>query len=154
MWRYAKSVAEYLAPITATNGQVRGHLHTEVAPHLVEGQRVLYLGDFDWQGLQIENNTRGVLERLVGGLDWTRLAITLEQVQANPNIPIIDKPDKRYKPVRFHPAVETEALGQNMIVGIVRDHLDALLPEPLEHVLERETEEREVVLRQLRRASH
>ncbi len=53
--------ALYLVPITATNGQVGGHLHTEIAPSLGWDQRVLYLGDFDWQGGQIENNTRNVL---------------------------------------------------------------------------------------------
>jgi hypothetical protein len=55
----------YLVPITATNGQVGGHLRTEVAPRLCVGQHVLYLGDLDWQGGQIETNTRSVLERLV-----------------------------------------------------------------------------------------
>ncbi|MFZ2139508.1 MAG: hypothetical protein WAV78_21700 [Xanthobacteraceae bacterium] len=31
------------------------------------GQRVLYLGDRDWQGHQIEDNTRKVVEELIGG---------------------------------------------------------------------------------------
>ena len=37
----------YLASIAATNGQVGGFLRTDIAPALVSGQRVLYLGDFD-----------------------------------------------------------------------------------------------------------
>jgi hypothetical protein len=53
---------EYLVPVAPTNGQVGGFLRTDVAPALVPGQRVLYLGDFDWQGGQIEANTRKVLE--------------------------------------------------------------------------------------------
>jgi hypothetical protein len=133
---------EYLVPIAATNGQVGGFLRTDVAPTLHPGQRVLYLGDWDWQGAQIETNTRAVLEELIGGeLDWERLAITEEQVRAN-DLPVISKPDRRYKPVRYHDAVETEALGQSVIVGIVRDHLDGLLPEPLADVREREQAQR------------
>jgi hypothetical protein len=63
----------YLVSVAPTNGQVGGFLHTDVAPVLVSGQRVLYLGDWDWQGGQIEANTRRVLEELVGGdLDWER----------------------------------------------------------------------------------
>jgi hypothetical protein len=138
---------EYLASITATNGQVGGHLRTEVAPRLVEGQRVLYLGDYDWQGGQIEDNTRAVLERLVGPLDWLRLAITAEQAVG---LPVISKPDRRYKPVRYHDAVETEALGQSAIVAIVRAHLDLSLPQPLGLVQERERQQREAVASLLR----
>ena len=41
-----------------------------------------------------------------------------------------------------HDAVETEALGQTVIVGIVRDRLNTLLPEPLADVLEREQAQR------------
>jgi hypothetical protein len=132
----------YLVPITATNGQVGGFLRTDVAPALSPGQRVLYLGDFDWQGGQIEANTRKVLEELIGGaLSWERIAIAEDQVQGN-NLPVIRKPDRRYKPVRYHDAVETEALGQDFIVRIVRDHLDRLLPEPLADVREREEAQR------------
>jgi hypothetical protein len=64
-------IREYSVKIAATNGQVGGFLHTEIAPTLSEGDRVMYAGDFDWQGGQIEANTRRVLERLVGELDWT-----------------------------------------------------------------------------------
>jgi hypothetical protein len=143
---------EYLVPITSTNGQAGGHLRTDVAPNLQVGQRVLYLGDFDWQCGQIEANTRGVLERLVGWLDWGRLAITEEQVRRY-SLPVISKPDRRYKPARYHDAVETEALGQNIIVGIVRDHLNSILPEPIEDVQERESDQcaaATIALRRLR----
>jgi hypothetical protein len=49
----------------------------------------------------------------------------------------IRKVDKRYTPDAVHDAIETEALSQNIIVGIVRDRLDELLPEPLAVVLRR-----------------
>jgi hypothetical protein len=121
---------------------VAGFLHNEIAPDLVAGQRVLYLGDFDLSGDQIEANTRRVLESQVGLLDWRRIAITAEQIQTY-NLPVIQKTDRRYKGGRVHDAVETEALGQSFIVGLVRDTLDALLPEPLAVVLEREEAERD-----------
>ncbi len=132
----------YLTPIAATNGQVGGFLHTDVAPALCPGQRVLYLGDFDHQGDQIEANTKTVLEDLIDGdLNWQRLAITEQQVKTR-RLPVIRKPDRRYKPVRYHDAVETEALGQSAIVDIVRRRLNALLPEPLADVRERERAQR------------
>ena len=37
--------------------------------------------------------------------------------------------DKRYKPKRAYKSVEVEALGQSVVLGMVRDRLNALLPE-------------------------
>jgi hypothetical protein len=142
---------EYLAPLAPTNGQVGGFLYTDVAPRLLPGSRVLYLGDFDYQGGQIEENTRRVLERLVGWeLDWRRIAITGEQIEKH-DLPIISKPDKRFKPVQFH-AVETEALGKDVIIELVRTALDDLLPEPLVNIQVREQQEREAVRHALAQA--
>jgi hypothetical protein len=136
---------EYLVPIAATNGQVGGFLRTDVAPALRRGQRVFYLGDLDWQGGQIEDNTRSVLEDLVRGeLDWRRLAITEAQARRF-HLPVIRKPDRRYRPVRHHDAVETEALGQGFIVRTVRSALNAALPEPLAQVRVRERQQRATV---------
>jgi hypothetical protein len=101
---------------------------------------VLYLGDFDLAGGDIEDNTRRVLERY-HALDWERLALTAEQVRDHRLTPII-KSDKRFKTGGAHEAVETEALSQRVIVDIVRDRLDALLPEPLAAVAIREDRER------------
>jgi hypothetical protein len=148
-----KLADRYAVRLAPTGGQVAGLLHNKIAPVLEVGDRVLYIGDWDWQGHQIENNTRSVLERLVGGdLDWQRIALTEEQVD-DPQYGLrqlqITKADRRYKPVRYHPAVETEALKQQVIVQIVRDILDAELPEPLESVLEREQRQQEELARLL-----
>jgi hypothetical protein len=51
-------VIEYGARISATNGQCGGHLRTEIAPCLKPGDRVLYFGDLDLAGSQIERNAR------------------------------------------------------------------------------------------------
>jgi hypothetical protein len=144
---------QYAIKLAATNGQVGGFLRTDIAPVLSPGDRVLYCGDWDWQGGQIEHNTRRVLEREIGGeLDWKRIALTEEQVETYRLRALqIMKPDRRYKPVRYHPAVETEALQQSVIVGIVRDALDAELTEPLEDVLEREEQQRAAMRRVLTR---
>lgn len=132
--------SKYLAPIAATNGQTGGFLHTEVAP-LVEGSReVIYLGDLDLAGGHIEENTRRVLEGY-GELDWMRLAITGEQVRER-GLPVVSKPDRRYKPLRYFDAVETEALGQRELRLLLEERLQAMLPEPLEIVRERESEQK------------
>jgi hypothetical protein len=143
---------QYRIKLSATNGQAGGFLHTDVGPQLSAGSRVLYAGDWDWQGHQIENNTRTVLEQIVGGdLDWNRIALTEDQVDEYDLRPLmIQKPDRRYKPVRVHDAIETEALRQDVIVGIVRAALDAELPEPMATVLERERRQRAAVRRKLK----
>jgi hypothetical protein len=143
------TVRDYRSQITATNGQVGGFLRTKVAPQLWIGRRVLYEGDWDHSGGLIEANTRRVLEREIGGpLRWERLALTEEQVDAY-NLPKIIKHDRRYNDGKPHEAVETEALRQHVIVGLLRDRLDELLPAPLDRVHERERRQRAEVRRML-----
>jgi hypothetical protein len=139
---------DYRNRIAATNGQVGGFLRTKIAPLLRRGDRVLYLGDWDWCGHQIEENTRAVLERAAGPLRWERLALTEDQVDAY-RLPKIIKHDKRYNDGKPHEAVETEALRQSVIVDIFRNRLDELLPEPLARVHEREKRQRAAVRRLL-----
>jgi hypothetical protein len=60
---------EYLAPISATNGQCGGFLVTDVVPMLRDHDRpVLYIGDHEIGGSadQIEDNTRRYLEQHAG----------------------------------------------------------------------------------------
>ena len=132
---------EFHCPIASTNGQCVGFLHTTVGPALSPGQTVLYLGDADFAGNHIEDNTRKVLQEIVGGpLDWRRVAITDDQVKKF-NLPVIQKYDKRTK--SRHPAVETEALGQSRIVALLRTRLEKLMPaKRRKAVLEREERER------------
>jgi len=134
-----------------TNGQCGGFLHTEIAPQLQPGDRVIYLGDLDLAGDQIEENTRRVLEREIGGeLLWERLALTHEQVREY-DLPVITKHDRRYKDGRPHEAVETEAISQRVLINILRNRLDELLPEPLSRVQERERRQRRRVAALLKR---
>jgi hypothetical protein len=137
-------VARYLCPFAATNGQTRGFLHTEIVPILTGNDRpVLYLGDHDLQGGQIESHTRNVLERATGReIDWRRLAITDEQI-SDAGLTPIHKVDHRYRPARVHLAVEVESLGQGTVLQLLTEALDELLPEPLADVLERQRVQRE-----------
>ena len=86
---------DYLAPITATNGQCGGFLRTDVAPHLISNSRpVLYIGDHEVGGPadSIEANTQRVLEDYCERpIEWTRIALTQTQdrspVQATAPLP-------------------------------------------------------------------
>jgi hypothetical protein len=134
---------EYRTLVAATNGQCGGFLHTDVAPKLRPRQRVFYLGDYDLAGNDIEDNTYKVLEKIVGPLEWERIALTEAQVQAY-QLPVIDKTDSRFLfGAGDHGAVETEALSQRVITDIVCEALERHLPQPLAEVQAREQEERE-----------
>jgi hypothetical protein len=144
--------SEYCVQIAPTNGQCGGFLHTTILPILYEGKWVLYLGDWDLSGNMIEANTRRVLEDTkMLNLCWERLALTQAQVEQYA-LPVIIKHDRRFSDGGAHEAVETEALSQRVIVDIVRQRLEELLPESLETVHEREREQRariELLLEQL-----
>jgi hypothetical protein len=138
---------QYATPIAATNGQVGGFLHTNIAPLLGKGRRVLYLGNLDLAGGQIEENTRRVLYQYDAGLEWERLALTDEQADAYDLRRLaIEKRDRRYADGRPHQAIETEALSQAVLTGILIDRLDELMPESLAAVLDRERREREELI--------
>jgi hypothetical protein len=141
---------DYLCPIAATNGQVGGFLHTTVGPLVEEGggtRRVLYFGDLDLSGGHIEENTRNELSEY-GELDWQRLAITHVQVREHDLVPVM-KADRRFRPPKKFPAVESEALRQREIQRILTERLDAELPESLPVVLEREEQQRVAVRERL-----
>ena len=135
--------AEHACPIGGTKGMTKGFLVTTVLPMLTGSgcRTVLYLGDLDRPGLQIEANSRRVLEDALGEtLDWTRIGILREQTTG---LTPITKTDGRTGV--SSPGWEVEALGQSAVVTLVRDALTALLPEPLRHVHEREQAERDAL---------
>jgi hypothetical protein len=140
-----RRIAEnYLCPIAATNGQAGGFLRTDIGPLMSGGDRtVLYFGDLDFSGGQIEEHTRDVLSEF-GECEWFRLGITEEQVKDSGLTPIM-KTDNRFKPAREFPAVETEALSQEKIQRVLRQALEDAAPEPLATVADREREQRVAV---------
>ena len=146
---------EYCVSVAPTNGQSKGFLMTEVAALFrARPARGLYIGDFDLCGNDIERNTRRVLEQDagLGELLWERVAITEEQTEMlrAQGMEPIQKTDGRFKDKHPHLAYEAEALGQAALEALLRDRLDGLLPEPLDRVLERESQQRTKVARLLR----
>jgi hypothetical protein len=141
-------VSEYVCPIAGTKGQSAGFLRTMVAPVAMQSGRVLYLGDFDRSGHDIEANTRRTLEDASGvELDWTRIGLTEEHTQGIAPMWKVDGRDGA-----GHRAWEVESLGQAQVVALARTALDERLPEPLVRVQEREDNEREIVETALRGA--
>jgi hypothetical protein len=55
---------------------------------------------------------------------------------------VIDKTDNRNKPPKHYQAVECEAVGQSVLERLLREFLDARIPEPIDNVREREAQER------------
>jgi hypothetical protein len=129
---------EYVCPIAGLKGQTAGFLRTAIAPLLEDNNRtVLYLGDLDRCGLDIERNAKAVLQAATGRLrNWTRIGLTMDQVEG---VEPIWKTDGRDG--RGHDAWELESLGQSSLVALVRSTLDDLMPQPLTDVQEREVAE-------------
>jgi hypothetical protein len=127
-------------------GQTNGFLRTKAAPYLTGDVVPLYVGDFDLAGGDIEANAKNVLEDAIGHKlkEWERLMITKKQCNQlrKDGMEPIGKVDKRFKPARQYWAYEAEALGQNMVMQIIRERLEAMALEPLSAVLEREREQK------------
>ena len=138
----------YAVPIASTNGQCGGFLRTDVAPVMHPGCDVVYLGDYNRAGADIEANSRRALESAIGPLVWERLLLTASQIEEY-NPPPKWKVDNRDG--QAGETYEAEALGQTELIAIFRRHLDSLLPEPIDLVQVREETEREQMRRRLLR---
>jgi len=160
-WGVSRNLcSRYLTPSAPCGGQCHGFLVNEIAP-LLKGnnRRVLYVGDYELRGPadQIEAHTKRVLERHTEreftAESWRKIALTEAQVRKSARLrkEEITKHDNRYKPPKAYRAVECEALGQKVLLDIIRRQLDALLPEPLERVRVREERQRKQVAALLRR---
>jgi len=132
--------ALYRCPIAGVKGFTAGFLRTQIAPLLEDTRRdVLYLGDYDRSGFDIENSVRNTLEDAIGQLiPWQRIALTETQIRDKQIEPIwkVDKRDEQ-----GHEAWECEALGQEGVVSVVRETLASRLlrqDESIEAVQERE----------------
>jgi hypothetical protein len=136
-----QTAGAYSCPIAGTKGHANGFLRTVIAPQYLtddgELRDVLYLGDLDRSGEDIEANTRCVLEDAAPDWigDWERIALTYEQVEERGITPMFKK-DGRDGTVRE--AWELQALGQATLVRMLGGVLAALVPESLASVRERE----------------
>jgi hypothetical protein len=117
----------------STNGQCAGFTRTKLAAALKEQSKqqnllVLYCGDLDLGGGQIENNTQEVLfEAANRSIFWERLMLTDEQVKRH-SLPSMLKTDRRFKHGGgTDEAWECEALSQKLIVELLEARLKKLL---------------------------
>jgi hypothetical protein len=140
--------SEYGVTSAATNGQCAGFLRTKLSGAFDSQTSdqiisVLYCGDLDPQGEDIEENSRRVLtECVTTPFDWQRLMLTEGQC-AEYSLPSITKKDGRKKKGGTYEAWECEALSQKLIVALLRQRLEEMLqPYTLAAIAEQEDDER------------
>jgi hypothetical protein len=157
----SESLAGLYQPLVESNRAVlipiRGQassaqLFNDVLPYVQAGcDTVLYVGDYDKAGLDIENSARDRLERFCGhALKWKRVALTEEQVYDRERpLPLVDRYDRRDRQTRQ--VCEAEAMPQAELTRLLTEALDELRPAPLDEVHEREEAERTEIQRLLDR---
>lgn len=104
---------------------------------------VMYIGDHDPAGLEIEINLRTKLESFSGGQAlWTRLGVTWEQAEA------LDLPGTQpKKPYGYPLAVEAEALPPRMLVDLLDREIAGYADQhELDTLLAAEESEREILM--------
>ena len=99
--------------------------------------------------IRSRQNTRRYIEehtgRTFGEDEWTKIALTEQQVKARPRLKrlsITQSSTTATSQPRRYEAIECEALGQGVLVRLIRKHLDSLLPDEFAVVQEREQEQR------------
>lgn len=138
---------EYSADIAGTKGMSNGFIRTRIAPVAgmsVTSRDVLYLGDLDRSGMDIEANSERVLRDTGWTGDWDRIGLLPSQTAG---LTPMYKTDRRDGKVAV--AYEVESLGQSNVVALVRAALDARLPQPLADIALREEAERKEVAARL-----
>jgi hypothetical protein len=138
----------YRVPLVPSRGQASDSVAFEVAKWVRAGHdRVLYVGDHDLSGPHIENALCERIEALYGDeIPWRRVALTAEQV-AEHDLVVIQKWDGRTK--SYHPAVETEALDQRILLPLIEEALAGLLPAELDGIEQDEKAQRKTVRQRL-----
>jgi hypothetical protein len=126
--------ARYRIVLVSVRGQAGGaYLVNDVRPYVERGHtEVLYVGDFDKAGGDIEDSARERLETHSGRrLRWSRLALTAEQVEAH-DLPLIERYDHRDGQTRE--VCECEAMPQAILLDLVETAVRDRLPAPLQAV--------------------
>jgi len=139
---------EFRIPLVAASGQSSDSLVWEIAGWVERGHvDAPYVGDHDFSGPHIENAIRDRVTALTG-VDFAmpRVALTEEQVDEH-GLPTIMKLDGRTK--RRHPAVETEALDQRILLPIIREQIEGRLAVDLDEVERDEQKQRDALIARL-----
>jgi hypothetical protein len=134
----------YRIGVAPLGGQSSGaFLHNDLPMYLGRETTVIYVGDWDKAGGDIETSAedrlRTFVPRWIG--KWMRVAVTDEQADRYRQLQIT-KPDRRFKPPRAFPTLEAEAIDQFELTAAVTEALDDLVHEPLVEVEAREEQER------------
>jgi hypothetical protein len=125
-----------------------GFLANQVAELLGPKTPVLYLGDWDKAGGDIEASAERRLSRFAPDWNgtWERLAVTDPQARRLRRL-WITKTDKRNG--RKYETLEAEALGPVELRRILDDALDAMLPTSLRQIRAKEERQRRQIRRKL-----
>jgi hypothetical protein len=153
----SRSLASLVSDITYTyrvasvplGGQSSGgFLANEVAELLGPKTPVLYLGDWDKAGGDIEASAERRLSRFAPDWNgtWERLAVTDPQALQLQAL-WITKTDQRNH--RQYQTLEAEALGPVELRRILDDALDAMLPTSLRQIEAKEKRQRQAIRRKL-----
>jgi hypothetical protein len=141
--------AELRVVLVPVRGQASASmLVNDVLPFVECGSdEVLYVGDHDKAGYDIEASAQLRLEHFADTeLKWERIALTATQVE-DYALPLVSRTDGRNG--QTYEVAECEAMPQAVLTAMVRDALADRLPEPLDHVHEREQRQRAAVLARL-----
>jgi hypothetical protein len=125
---------EYRIVLVPVRGQSSASLLVnDVTPYVERGSRhVLYVGDHDRSGYDIEASAQARLESFARqALAWMRVALTADQVAAY-DLPLVERVDRRDHQTRL--VAECEAMPQATLVALVRQAVGGLLPVSLDRV--------------------
>lgn len=164
VWAESDSISSTILPVTdrfdvplmTTRGQSSETFAYAAADHwkrIDAYPAVLYVGDHDPAGLDIEESLRSKLEGFYGdAVQWHRVAVTWEQVI---ELDLPGTPPKikgRRKPYPYDLAVEAEALPPRLLLDQIDEAISLYVDDHELRVLETvEAEERTALLRLARR---
>ena len=162
VWTESRSIAgvieatcrEYAVSLYPSGGFASLSLGFEAAEHVLQmpGDRpveVIYIGDYDPAGVLIDLQKSIMKElhnHLGGGLALHRIAITQEQI-AQYDLPTKPRKESEQRRRDIEETVEAEAMPVELLLGLLRQKLDAFLPDgALEKARERERRTRNVLV--------
>ena len=152
VWTESRSIAgvieatcrEYAVSLYPSGGFASLSLGFEAAEHVLQmpGDRpveIIYIGDYDPAGVLIDQSIMKELRGHLGGkLASHRIAITQEQI-AEYDLPTKPRKESEQRRPDIEETVEAEAMPVELLLRLLRQKLDAFLPDgALEKARERE----------------
>lgn len=160
VWAESDSISSTIWPITnrwdvplmVTRGQSSetfAHAAAEAWKHQTDVPAVLYVGDHDPAGLDIEESLRSKLIAFFGEeVAWKRVGVTWPQVLELDLPGTAPKVKNRRRPYPFDLAVEAEALPPRLLLDLLDDEIASYVDDhELEVLLAVEANERDLLHR-------